>query len=119
MDRRTFAAALGAVAAQAAERQIRVALLTHAGAPHLSAYIPALAATPEAGEVVLSDPGGENVETARQALGSRLGTVHETRAELCRREKPDLALVTMEAKLAPPVIHAALDAGCHVLAEKR
>ncbi|MEX2263445.1 MAG: Gfo/Idh/MocA family oxidoreductase [Bryobacteraceae bacterium] len=118
MNRRTFAAALGAVAAQAAERQIRVALLTHAGGPHLSAYIPALADTPEVGEVILSDPGGENVETARKALGSRLGAVHNTPAELFRQAKPDLALVTMEAKLAPPVIHAALDAGCHVMAEK-
>jgi predicted dehydrogenase len=118
MNRRTFAAALGAAAAQPAEPQVRVALLTHAGAPHLSAYIPALAASPEVREVVLSDPGGENVEMARKALGPRLGAVSETPEELFRRAKPDLALVTMEAKLAPPVIHAALDAGCHVLAEK-
>lgn len=118
MNRRTFAAALGSAAAHAAGRRLRVALLTHAGGPHLSAYIPALADTPEVGEVVLSDPGGENVPAARQALGSRLSAVYESPAELFRREKPELALITMEAALSPPVIDAALEAGCHVLAEK-
>ncbi len=34
------------------------------------------------------------------------------------QEKPAMALVTMEARLAPPAISAALDAGCHVMAEK-
>ncbi len=117
MNRRTFAAALGAAAAQASDRQVRVALITHADGPHLSAYIPALADTPEA-LVTLSDPGGENVAAARKALGPRLGAVYQSPAELFRKEKPELALVTMEAKLAPPAIHAALDAGCHVMAEK-
>jgi predicted dehydrogenase len=84
----------------------------------LSAYIPALADTPEVGSVTLSEPGGANVAAARKALGHRLGGVYDSPAELFRKEKPDLALVAMEAKLAPPVIHAALDAGCHIMAEK-
>jgi predicted dehydrogenase len=33
-------------------------------------------------------------------------------------ERPELALVSYEARLAPGVIEAALEAGCHVLAEK-
>jgi predicted dehydrogenase len=118
MDRRTFAAVLGTGAAQAAARPVHVALVTHAAGPHLSAYIPALAATAEAGSVTLADPGGENVAAARTALGARLGAVYQSAEELFRREKPDLAVVAMEAKLAPPAIHAALDAGCHVMAEK-
>jgi len=118
MNRRTFAAALSAAAAPAAGRQVRVALLAHADGPHLSAYIPALADTPEVASVALSDPGGANVAAARQALGPRLGAVYQSPADLFQKEKPDLALVAMEAKLAPPAIHAALDAGCHVMAEK-
>jgi predicted dehydrogenase len=37
---------------------------------------------------------------------------------LFARHQPSLALVTMEARLAPPAVNAALSAGCHVLAEK-
>jgi UDP-N-acetyl-2-amino-2-deoxyglucuronate dehydrogenase len=37
---------------------------------------------------------------------------------LLEREKPAMVLVSLEARLAPPVIDAALDAGCHVFAEK-
>jgi predicted dehydrogenase len=118
MNRRTFGAALSAAALQAAEVQVRVALLTHSDGPHLSSYIPALADTPEVSLVALSDPGGENAAAARKALGQRLSATYQSPAELFRREKPDLALVAMEAKLAPPAIHAALDAGCHVMAEK-
>jgi UDP-N-acetyl-2-amino-2-deoxyglucuronate dehydrogenase len=118
MNRRTFAAALSAAATQAAGPQVRVALITHADGPHLSAYIPALADTPEVASVSLSDPGGANIAAVRRALGPRLGGVYDSPGELFKKEKPDLALITMEAKLAPPAIHAALDAGCHVMAEK-
>jgi predicted dehydrogenase len=118
MDRRRFTIGLGAAAARAAERSIPVALFTHAGGPHLSNYLPALAATAEVAKVSLCDPGAENVAAARRALGERLGTVYESAPELLAREKPTMALVTMEAKFAPPVVDAALDAGCHVLAEK-
>jgi hypothetical protein len=96
----------------AAEKQIKVALLTQADGPHLSAYIPSLVATPEIASVAvagLPDPKG---------LGPKLGGVYKDAAELFRKEKPGLALVTMEAAIAPPVIRAALEAGCHVLAEK-
>jgi hypothetical protein len=37
---------------------------------------------------------------------------------LFAQHKPGVSLVTMEALIAPPVIRAALSAGCHVLAEK-
>jgi predicted dehydrogenase len=110
MTRRSFQLLAGA--ALAAEKQIKVALLTHADGPHLSAYIPSLVKAPEVGSVAvagLADAKG---------LGAKLGGVYKDAAELFRKEKPDLALVTMEAAIAPPVIRAALEAGCHVLAEK-
>ncbi|MEZ5352404.1 MAG: Gfo/Idh/MocA family oxidoreductase [Bryobacteraceae bacterium] len=119
MDRRQFTlAASAATVATAAGTPLHAALFTHAGGPHLSAYIPALAETPEIGRVSLCDPSGECVSAARKALGSRLDGVYTNPAELLRKEKPAMALVTMEAQLAPTVIAQALDAGAHVLAEK-
>jgi len=117
MQRRTFAALLpGALAAQ--PKQISTALLTHADGPHLSAYLEGLAKTPEAHPVSLCDPSGQTEAAARKALGSKLTAVYRDYGELLRREKPAMALVTMEARLAPPVIAAALDYGAHVMAEK-
>ncbi|MBM3775041.1 MAG: Gfo/Idh/MocA family oxidoreductase [Acidobacteria bacterium] len=121
MERRTFARVVCATPSLlAADRlkRIQVAVLTHAGGAHLSSYFPALAGTEEVESVVLSDPGGENVPAARKALGQKLAGVYEDPAGLLRKEQPAMALVTMEAALAPPAIHAALDAGCHVMAEK-
>ena len=55
---------------------------------------------------------------ARATLGSKLTAVYRSHDEMLAKEKPELAMVTYEAALAPPVIAAALDAGCHVFAEK-
>lgn len=113
------AAAAGAFSRRAsASGPIRVALMTHAQGPHLSAYLEGLAAAEDAGTVALSDPSGETVAAARKALGVKLSEVYTSPAQLLRKERPQLALITMEALLAPPVIDAALEAGCHVMAEK-
>jgi predicted dehydrogenase len=117
MTRRDFHF-LAASAAAAAPKQIKTALLTHADGPHLSAYLPALAATQEAGSVVLADASGTVESAARKALGAKLGAVYRDPAGLLRKEKPEFALVTMAADVAPPVVRAALESGCHVLAEK-
>ena len=96
----------------------KVALLTHAGGAHVSAYLNALAATDECTSVVLGDPDGRFDADAKRVLGNKLTGSFRDVSELLRREKPQMALVTMEAALAPPVIEAALDSGCHVFAEK-
>jgi predicted dehydrogenase len=98
--------------------QIKVALLTHAGGAHLNEYFTSLAKTDEAASVVLSDIDGRCEAAARAALGSKLSAVYRSHEECLAKEKPALAMVTYEAALAPPVIAAALDAGCHVFAEK-
>jgi len=97
---------------------IKVALLTHGGGAHVGAYLGALAAADECSTVVLADPDGRWEADARRVLGAKLKTVARDHREVLRAEKPGMALVTMEAKIAPPVITAALDAGCHVFAEK-
>ena len=125
MHRRTFTRLLGSgslmlpLGAAADEtRHIKVAVVTGADGAHLSAYFPALAETAEAAPVVLSDPSGESFAAAQKALGGKLTATYKNLDEMLAKEKPELALVTMEAVQAPPAIDAALDAGCHVLAEK-
>jgi predicted dehydrogenase len=99
-------------------KKIKVGLLTHADAAHVGAYLSALSASPSCDEVVLADPDGRWEKDARRVLGAKLTNVYRNYDELLKQEKPGMVLVTMEAKLAPPVIDAALDANCHVFAEK-
>jgi UDP-N-acetyl-2-amino-2-deoxyglucuronate dehydrogenase len=98
--------------------RIKVALLTHAGGAHVSAYLDALAATEECSSVVLGDPDGHYEADAERILKDKLSKSYRNVAELLRNERPQLSLVTMEAGLAPPVIAAALESGSHVFAEK-
>jgi UDP-N-acetyl-2-amino-2-deoxyglucuronate dehydrogenase len=99
-------------------KHIPVGVITNDAAAHLSAYFEALAKTEEVETVVVADPSGKSFDMARQALGTKLqGTFPDTRAML-QAGKPVLALVSLEAVQAPPEIDAALEAGCHVYAEK-
>ncbi len=114
MERRIFTQLLGTLTA--APRECEVALLTHADGPHLSAYIEGLAKSPEVTKVWLADPATE--APVRKGLGEKLAGVYKSPDALLKAQKPQLAIIPMEGRLAPPVIHAALDAGCHVMAEK-
>lgn len=126
MQRRSFAKMLGAgaallpaAAAGSTDRgRIKVGVITHSGGAHLGAYFSALAETDEVAAVSLSDPGGQNIAAAREALGEKLSAVYDDPASLVRQGEPAMALVSMEAALAPPAIQIALEAGCHVMAEK-
>ena len=97
---------------------ISVAVITNAGGAHLGGYFSGLASTTEVSTVVLSDPDGTAEALARKTLGDKLTAVYATSGDLWEKEKPTMALITMEARLAPPEIEAALNAGCHVMAEK-
>ena len=99
-------------------KTITVAVLTNDTGAHLGAYFPALAASPEAGRVVLGDPSGKAEAGARRGLGKKLVKVYKDHGELLAAEKPEMALVSMESRVAPRVIRQALEAGCHVFAEK-
>lgn len=98
--------------------KISVGVITHAEGAHLGAYFQALAACEEVSDVVLSDPGGASFSSARKVLGEKLAAVYENRDTMLNEAAPDMALVSMEALKAPPAIDAALEAGCHVFAEK-
>ncbi len=97
---------------------ITVGLLTHAGGAHVGAYLTALAESEHCGSVVLADPDGKWEAEARRVLGTKLKQVHRDYKQLLQHHQPRMALVTMEARLAPPIIRAALEADCHVFSEK-
>lgn len=97
---------------------IRVGLITDPDGAHLGAYLEALKSIGQAGGVALADPTGRVEAEARKALGDKLVGAYRDVGAMLRETKPQLALVTLEAAKAPPAIDAALDAGCHVLAEK-
>ena len=97
--------------------KIKVGVLSHAGGAHVGAYLLALATADDCAEVLLADPDGRWEPEARKKLGAKLTHVFRNYDELFAQQ-PEMVLVSMEAKLAPPVIDAALEAGCHVFAEK-
>src|SRR5690348_9745061 len=98
-------------------KTITVAVITHAEGAHLDAYFTALAQTEEAEAVVLSDPSGKTIERAKKALGAKLKETFKDAGDMLKKHQPAMALVSMEAVLAPPAIERALEAGCHVFAE--
>jgi predicted dehydrogenase len=97
---------------------ITVGLFTHAGGAHVTAYLKALAAADRCDAVALADPDGRWEEDARRVLKDKLKHVSRDHREVLREHQPQMALITMEATLAPPVIDAALESDCHVFAEK-
>lgn len=84
----------------------------------MGAYLSALATAKDCDEVVLADPDSRWVADARKVLGSKLTRTYADYSQLLAKETPRLCLISMEAKQAPPVIAAALEAGSHVFAEK-
>jgi predicted dehydrogenase len=98
--------------------KIKVGLITNAAGAHVGAYLQALAAADLCDEVVLADPDGRWEDQARQVLGDKLKHVERDYRVLLRKHRPQLALITIEARLAPPMIEDALEANCHVFAEK-
>ena len=99
-------------------KTITVGVITHAEGAHLDSYFTALAQTEEAETVVLSDPSSKTIDRAKKALGAKLKETFKDAGEMLRKHQPAMALVSMEAVLAPPAIDQALEAGCHVFAEK-
>ncbi|MFK5924717.1 MAG: Gfo/Idh/MocA family oxidoreductase [Verrucomicrobiota bacterium] len=124
MKRRSFTQALAGslIASQTAYAQNTgktvIAVITNAEGAHLSAYFPALAQAEDVDSVVLSDPSGKTIELARKHLGDKLTATYTDPAEMLEKEQAVMALVSLEAAIAPPAINLALDAGCHVMAEK-
>jgi UDP-N-acetyl-2-amino-2-deoxyglucuronate dehydrogenase len=99
-------------------KTIQVGLITNAEGAHVDAYLPSLARTEEAAGVALADPSGKMVARARAALGKKLRSVHKDAGDLLKTVRPQMALVSLPADVAPAAIDQALESGCHVFAEK-
>lgn len=99
-------------------KRIKVGLITNRDGAHVSAYLTALAEAEACASVALVDPDGAWRDRAKAALKGKLTAVHEDWRTMLRREQPTLTLVSLEARLAPPVIDGILEAGSHVFAEK-
>ena len=94
------------------------AVLTGAAGAHVELYFASLAEIPEAESVAVADVSGDSEAAARRILGPKLIDFQRDHARVLRQHRPAMALVSLEAVQSPPVIQAALDADCHVLAEK-
>ena len=100
-------------------KTIKVGVITQAEGAHLPDYFGSLAKIEEAEAVALADPSGRHRRPRpRKALGDKLKETYKDAAEMLTQFQPQLAVVSLEAALAPPAIDAALEAGCHVFAEK-
>ena len=95
-----------------------VGVITQAEGAHLDHYFGALANISEVGVVAVADPSGRSFSDAKRILGNKLKGTHKDTGAMLQDLEPTMALVSMEAALSPPAIDAALEAGCHVLAEK-
>ncbi len=99
-------------------KTIKAAVLTQAGGAHLPDYFEALTKADEVETVALADAGGNSEAAARKALGPKLKDTFKDAGALLKQVQPHLVIVSMESAQAPPLIDAALEAGCHVVAEK-
>lgn len=99
-------------------KTINVGVITQAEGAHLPDYFDALAKSAETESVSLADDSGKIEALARKILGSKLKATHKDTATLLKEAAPQLVIVSLESALAPPAIDAALEAGCHVVAEK-
>ena len=97
---------------------VKVGLVTNATGAHVGAYLNALRDTKACASVAIADPDNRWVDSARKVLGPKLTAVYRDAKAMLAKEQPTLAMVTMEAKIAPTAIDGALEAGCHVFAEK-
>lgn len=114
------AAPLAALSARSAEGKLSVAFITEPGGTHLDLMVKGVAKCTDVGSVAIADVSSESFERVRRLLD---GSGHSLRtftspAEMLKSAKPDLTVVTVEARHNPNLCAQAIDAGSHVLCEK-
>lgn len=93
--------------------------LVGAGNVALGMHVPGFLGLPDRYRVVgVADPVEARREMARQALGLPPTAAYSDHQDLLRREGLDLVDVTTPPHVRQGIVSAALEAGCHVLAEK-
>ena len=117
-DFQTGTAPVGSLSSGAGD--IRVGIIAEPTGAHLGPLAVSLAKCRRVARVALADSTGETFEKQRVVFkdkASPLDTFRD-RDQMLRALQPQLAVVTLEAHRSPDAIRAALEAGCHVLAEK-
>jgi predicted dehydrogenase len=99
-------------------KTIKTAVITQQDGAHLPDYFGSLAKIEEAESVALVDPSGRSEAAAKKALGDRFHKAYKDRAAMLKEFEPHFCVVSLEAADAPKAIDDALEAGCHVFAEK-
>lgn len=99
-------------------KTITVGLITHKEGAHVHAYLNALRDSVNCDRVILVDPDHAWDEPAQRILTKKLQGRYDSLDRMLQKENPTMALVTMEAAQAPPIIDQSLEAGCHVFSEK-
>lgn len=98
--------------------QIKVGMILQPQAAHWTGYMDILSRLDEVASVVAADETGKTFEPAKQRIGAKLGGLYRDTRAMLKQEHPEMVLVSLEPADAPANIEAALEAGCHVLAEK-
>lgn len=100
--------------------QFKVGVITEPTGAHLELYMSSLADCEGVEQVAIADSTGQTFDKAKQILGQRFPNLRTFRnsQEMIREVSPQMALITLEAYHSPQSITMALEAGCHVLAEK-
>lgn len=99
---------------------IRVGVLMDADSPHGSGYLHAVAAATGVQEIGITDPTGTIIAQAKKQKGAETKNWRQFRdaSELLKQLQPEFVIVTYPGDRTPPYVAKALEANCHVLAEK-
>jgi predicted dehydrogenase len=118
MTRRTTALLIaGAPAFGFFQDKTSVGLISDPSGPHLQIYLDALPSE-AIGDISIADVTGGIFERSSKTLSPRQIRTFRDPAEMMRAAKPQLVLVSLESRHAPPAIRVALEHDAHVLAEK-
>jgi UDP-N-acetyl-2-amino-2-deoxyglucuronate dehydrogenase len=118
ISRRTAASLMAAAPASAFfQERTSVGLISDPAGPHLQIYLDTLRLD-AVGDIGIADSTGGIFERAGKTLAPRNIRTFRDPAEMLRTVRPQLVLVALESRLAPPAIRLALEHDAHVLAEK-
>ena len=118
ISRRGMALLMGAVpSAGMFQSRTTVGLISDPTGPHLQIYLDTLRMD-AIGDVAIADSSGAIFDRAKRTLAPRTLRTFRDPAEMLRTVRPQLVLVALESRLAPPAIRIALENDAHVLAEK-
>jgi len=102
-----------------ATAKIRVGVITEQNGPHLGIYFPAIANCSSVSSVAVADASGTTFQTAQNTLGRHADFKrYRDASKMIKQFRPQLVLIALAAHRGPSWIRQALEAGCHVLAEK-